>query len=174
MIELWKKPSPLQERVEGDNLSFLNWAAGEAGPIDVTRAPGMGPYLSFYDRARAGQEKERMGTGALQMGLNASNPDIAARIAEANKLRREQEAAGGLERALVARAAEARGTAMPLLQMEASRESGLAGLASQNYGGSRDALVQWHSRPKKPSFLQQMGMGAAGAVMNAPKVAAMI
>src|SRR5205085_6017578 len=90
-----KEPSPLQKRLEGEDLKFLDWESGEgdyAGkPIDVYEAPGLGASRSLYEHAKAGQQGERAGIDALRMGLNAASPEYAANLAEQSKLRREQD-----------------------------------------------------------------------------------
>lgn len=153
-----KKPSPLQEAWEKQNLDFLNWENSkgdyEGKPLDITNAPGMGPSLALYNRAAAGQQGERQGIGALQMGVNATDPGLAAKLAEQSKARREQEAAGGLENAVAMKTAEAHGSVMPLSQLNASRSMGLAGMAQNQAAGSSGL---WQSYRVPPGYLRQFG-----------------
>jgi hypothetical protein len=157
-----KKPSPLQEAWERAQMDFLNWEQGkgtfEGKPIDVMDAPGMGPSLSLYRRAKAGQEGERAGIGALRMGLNASSPELAAKLAQQSKDRREQEAAGALEEALAMRTAEAHGSVLPLAQLNTSRNLSLAGMAGGQAQGSQGLWANFRTRP---SWLADMANNAA-------------
>lgn len=152
LLDKAETPSPLQQRRETDTLNFLDWESGTGDykdkPIDVTHAPGLGPALSLYERAKAGQQGERMGTGAIQLGLNASDPGLAANLAEESKLRREQEAAGGLEEAVAAKSAEAHGSALPLIQLNQSRALNLADTAANQSRFSTNEYTQF--RPRSP------------------------
>lgn len=146
-----QKPSPLQEAWERAQLDFLDWEQGkgrfEGKPIDVMEAPGMGPSLSLFRRARAGQEGERMGQGLITMGTNASDPNLTARLAQQAKDRREQETAGALEEAVARRTAEAHGSVLPLAQLNTSRNLSLAGMAGNQAGQSQSLWSQFRVRP---------------------------
>jgi hypothetical protein len=132
-------------------LDFLDWEAGkgkyEGQPIDVTKAPGMGPSLSLYNRAKAGQQGERQGIGALRMGINATDPGLATALAEESKLKREQDAAGALESAVAMKSGEARGSSLPLIQLDQSRAMGLAGLTGNQSGNSTGMWSAFRTRP---------------------------
>lgn len=150
--------SPLQKRLEQGNLDWLDWEQGkgsfEGKPIDVMSAPGLGPSLSLYNRAKAGQQGERQGIGALRMGLNASDPGMAANLAEQAKLRREQDAAGALEGAVAMKSAEVKGSSLPLAQLEQQRRMGLAGLSG---GQAQNTQGLWAGFRPRPGFLGQIG-----------------
>ena len=151
--------SPLQEAWEKAQLDFLNWESGKSGPIDVMKAPSLGPALSLYQYAKQGQQGERMGQGAIQMGLNATDPGLAAKLAEQSKAKREQDAAGNLERAVAVRSAEAHGSALPLISLAQDKQLSLAGMA----GGQRaNSLGLWAGfRPRRSIWGDMMlqGMG---------------
>lgn len=153
-----QEPSPLQKRLEEGNLEYLDWESGkgafEGKPIDVMSAPGLGPQRSLYERAKAGQEGERMGIGALRLGLNASDPGLATNLAEQSKLRREQEAAGALEEAIAMKSAEARGSSLPLIGLDQSRRMGLAGMAG---GQSGQSTGLWAGFRPRPGFFNRLG-----------------
>lgn len=150
--------TPLQKRLEEGNLGWLDWEQGkglfEGQPTDVMQAPGLGPSLSIYNRAKAGQQGERQGIGALRMGLNAADPGMAANLAEQSKLRREQEASGALENAVAMKSAEVKGSSLPLINLDQSRMMGLAGMAGNQSGQSTGLWGQFRARP---GFLGQIG-----------------
>lgn len=172
-METASRPDPLEERLKGQSMDWLDWSEGKQGPIDVTRAPGFGPSLNLYQRAAAGQQGERMGIGALRMGEQASNPNLVALLAEQAKARREQEAAGGLERAVAYRDAEVKGSALPLLDLAQNRTMGLASLGSGNANTAQGQYLGFLSnRPQRPSFwrtfTQSFG-NALGDTLGSPR-----
>jgi hypothetical protein len=150
---------PLAERMRESRLKWLDATEGRSGPLDVSKLEGMAPYLDLYNRGRARREGERVGIGALKMGLDASSPELASRIAEQHDTERQQEAAGGLENAFRMKDAEMKDSVMPLMNYQHDRGMGLASLASGNARSAQDAYLQMLLRPKKQPFWQQMVMG---------------
>lgn len=162
-----QEPTPLQKAWEQSQLDFLNWESGKDGPLDVTKAPGLGIANSLYRRAAAGQQGERMGQGLITMGTNASSPDLAAKLAQQAKDRREQEAAGGLEEAVALRRAEAHGSVLPLAQLNTNRSLSLAGMAGNQAQGSQGLWGQFRVRPGiGAQLLNSAVQGAAGAATS--------
>lgn len=164
-------PTPLQSAWEKSNLDFLDWESGKSGPVDVMKAPGLGTARSLFDYARAKQGGERAGIGALRLGLNASDPGLAANLATQADLRRDQDAAGQLENAVAARTAEAHGSVLPLSSLNTSRALNIAGLRTgiaQNAQGRADQLRQSSGFMNSPLFgaLVQGGMAAATGGMS--------
>lgn len=153
-----QEQSPLQKRLEEGNMDWLDWEQGKGSfagtPTDVMSAPGLGPSLSIYNRAKAGQQGERQGIGALRMGLNASDPGMAANLAEQSKLRREQDASGALENAVAMKSAEVKGSSLPLINLDQQRTMGLAGMAG-NQSGQSTGL--WSQFRRRPGMLGQFG-----------------
>lgn len=161
-----REPTPLQKAWEEANLNFINWEQGKDGALDVLKAPGLGPALSLYRHAAAGQQGERQGIGALRMGLNATDPALAAKMAEQNKLRREQEAAGQLENAVATRSAEAHGSVLPLSQLNTNRSLSLAGMAGNQAGQSQSLWAQFRPRPGFWGTLGQNFAGSLGSTLG--------
>jgi len=151
-------------------MDWLDWSEGKKGPIDVTKAPGLGPSLDLYSRAKAGEQGERMGIGALRMGVEGSNPNLTSLLREQRQAHRERDAAGALEQAVAVNQADATGSIMPLVSLEQNKRMGLAGLAS---GAAQDTLGTYASftgRPRRRPFWQDvilagMGQGAQAASM---------
>lgn len=167
-LTLASQPDPLTERLRQRDTAWLDWSEGKNGPIDVSKAPGLGPAISLFDRAKAGQQEERYGIGALRMGAQGTNADLANLLTEQRASRREQQAGGDLERAVATREAETTGSILPLASLEQSKRVGLAGIAS---GAAQDTLGTYASftgRPRRRPFWQDMllagwGQGAQGA-----------
>lgn len=160
LITIAQTEDPLETRLRARDMSWLDWSEGKNGPLDVSKAPGLGPSLGLYESAARGQQGERMGIGALRMGLNASNPNLTAILSEQAKARREQEAAGGLERAVTLKDAEVNRSALPLAAFAQDRRMGLASLASGNanaagglsLGAQNSFIGSILNRPQRPSF----------------------
>lgn len=166
-IQVASQPDPLEERLRARDMKWLDW---EDQPVrDVSQAP-LGPALDLYNRAANRQQGERMGIGALRMGLNASNPMLSQVLDEQSRERRQQEAAGDLEQAVRLKSAEVNRSALPLAEFAQNRRMGLASLASGNAANSTNAYLQFLMRPKKQSFWKQLllgGLGAAGSMGSA-------
>lgn len=163
-------PDPLAERLRTQRMLWLDATEGKNGPVDVTKLEGMAPYLDLYNRGRAKREGERQGIGLLRMGVNASNPDLAARLAEQRGAEREQEAAGAFSNAYNMKDAEMRESIMPLLGLQQNRDMGLAGLSSSNYNNATDQYVRMLNRPRQPSIWGSIlggALGAAGSIGSA-------
>jgi hypothetical protein len=160
-------PDPLTERLRASRLEWLDATEGRSGPLDVSKLKGMAPYLDLYNRGRAKREGERVGIGALQMGVQGQNPELAARIAEQRSTEREQESAGAFENAFRLKNAEMTDSVMPLIGMQTSKDMGLASLASGNSNAAQDRYLQYLLRPRRQPFWQQALMGGmqAGAGM---------
>lgn len=156
-------------------MAWLDWSEGKDGPLDVSKAPGLGPSLGLYESARRGQQGERVGIGALSMGLNASNPNLTALLNEQAKARREQEAAGGLERAVTLKDAEVNRSALPLAAFAQDRRMGLASLASGNanaagglsLGAQNSYIGSILNRPQRPSFWRTFSQSLSGSLGSA-------
>lgn len=162
-------PDPLEERLRARDTAWLDWEDQKDGPLDVAKAP-LGPALGLYDRAVNRKQGERMGIGALRMGLNASNPMLSQVLDEQSRERRQQEAGGDLENAVRMKSAEVNRSALPLAEFAQSRRMGLASLASGNAANSTNAYLSFLMRPKQPSFWKQLllgGLGAAGSMGSA-------
>jgi hypothetical protein len=175
-LTLASQPDPLTERLRARDTAWLDWsegkdAQGNAVPIDVTRAPGLGPSLNLYNRARLGEENERYGIGALRMGVQGSNPNLANLLKEQRTAHRERDAAGALEQAVATREAETTGSVLPLASLQQNQRMGLASLASGNANNALNNLTQFVSRPRRRSFWQDLlltgfsgGQQAAAAI----------
>lgn len=102
------------------------------------------------------------------MGMNASDPNLALKLAEQQKAQREQEAAGGLERAVTMKDAEVNRSIMPLLGLGQDRRMGLASLSSGNANTAQGQYLGFLARPRRPSFwqtfAQSFGSGLGGGL----------
>jgi hypothetical protein len=179
-IQVQQKPAPVEDKINTQNLSFLNAVEGKGDdgsstPFDIRdKRLGLAPNLALFDSAANNQDSERMGTGAIQMGLTSSNPNLTALLSEQRKGKAQQDAAGGLERAFSLRNAEVRGSALPLIGLGQSRNAttlgalgGMYGHASQGYQNAQSNYLDQASRPGFWSQLALAGIGAGGAAAGA-------
>lgn len=168
-IQAANVPDPLEERLRANDMKWLDWESGASGPRDVMNAP-LGAGLDLYSNAARRQEGERHGIGALALGAHGSNPMLTQLLKQQSEDTRQQEAAGGLEQAVRMKSAEVNRSALPLAEFAQGRRMGLASLASGNANNSTNSYLQFLSRPKQPSFWQQLlmgGLGAAGSMGSA-------
>lgn len=166
LIAVAERPDPLAERVRSSRMSWLDAVEGKNGPVDVTKMEAMAPYLDLWNRSRARRDGERMGTGALRLGAANQNPEIGARIDEANQLTREQDAAGELQNAFNMKDAEMRQSVMPLLGLQQSRDMGMAGLGVQSGQNAQSAYAQWLNRPRQRSPWLDLAFGGLNAAAS--------
>jgi len=148
--------SPLELQREQESLDWMNQTKGPE--FDVTKLNALTPQLSLYNHAKAGQEGERLGIGALRMGQMGDNSGLAALLASQQQAHREQDAAGQLENAFAAKDAEMRGSVMPLLNFQQGRSMGLASLAS---GNANNSTAAWANFRPAPSFWQKLLLQSA-------------
>lgn len=179
-IAVQQKPAPVEDKINQQNLSFLNAVEGKADdgtstPFDIRdKRLGLAPNLALFDSAVNRQDDERAGTGAIQMGLQGSNPNLAALLSEQRKGRAAQDAAGGLERAFSLRNAEVRGSALPLIGLGQQRSAttlgalgGMYGQSNQNYQNAQNTYIDQASRPGFWSQLALAGIGGAAGIAGA-------
>ena len=158
------QPTPLESAYNQQSLDWMNATSGKNGPIDVTTLPGMGPSYGLYDAAANRQQGQRVGIGALRLGAQGSNANLASLLQQQATNERQQQAAGQFEDAYRYKDAEMRGSIMPLLGLQQNRSMGLAGMASNNANTSTNA---WANFRPAPSFWQQLLLGGVGAAGNA-------
>lgn len=149
---------PLEQAYRDRQKAFLDWE-GSNGK-DVRNAPGMDAHIQIGQAALERAGRDRMGTGALQLGEDGGS-GYAAKLKELKKNELGQEVGAGLETALAARTAEAHGSVMPLAQLTTSRNIGRANHSAQMFG-------MWNQRQSKnwwDYMRDAVGMGsqAAGA-----------
>lgn len=154
-IQAANVPDPLEERMRARDMGWLDWEEGKNGPRDVMNAP-LGAGLDLYTNAARRQFGERMGIGALRLGMNEGNPMLSQLLNQQSEDQRQQEAAGGLEQAVRMKSAEVNRSALPLAEFAQNRRMGLASLSSSNAANSTNAYLQFLTRPKQPSFWKSL------------------
>lgn len=164
-------PDPLEERRRASSLAFLDSVEGKNGPFDVTKTPGMEPYLDLYKRAKEGQAADaNTDTGLFQLGATGGSPNLVSRMREQNNLRREEKAAGDLSEAFSGKYAEVTGNTVPfLMRHRQSRDMGLTDTASGRSTASTSLWANFRPRPSIwAQMLNQFAEGAGrGATMTA-------
>lgn len=144
------KPSPYEEALNQEGIDWLNATNGET-PLDITKLPGMAPYMDIYNSAVAKQAGRRMGTGLLSFGAASANPALIASLAQQEEAHRRQDAAAQVTNAFRIRNAEVRGSALPLIGIGENRAQTKLGTTANmaNAGANR-----WASHQIRPGFWQ--------------------
>lgn len=139
-------------------------------PLDISKLPGMAPYLDIYNTAAAKQKGERFGLGSLRFGAANANPNLMGALAQQEQAHAKQDAAAQLGNAFAIRNAEVRGSALPLIGIGENRAGGKTGIAANM---ANSASNRWASHQIRPGFWQNMLMQAThGAASGAAAAAA--
>ena len=131
--------NPLTQRWQDEQLAFMNWEGSQGR--DVRDAPGLSSFIQIGQAAKDRAGRERMGTGALQLG-DAGNAGYTENLKGLRQNEAAQDFGIGLENALAARKAEATGSVIPLQQMETQRRMGQAQHSMGMFG-------QWNQRQSR-------------------------
>lgn len=161
------QPSPYEQALNKEGLDWLSATSGK-DPLDITKLPGMAPYMSLYEGAVAKQKGQRQGLGILSMGAASANPALLAALAQQDESHRRQDAAAQLSNAFTVRNAEVRGSALPLINLFENRSANKAGTTAQL---SNSAANRWAQHQIRPGFwanmlnnvTQGVGQGAIAA-----------
>lgn len=132
--------TPLEKELEAKSLSRLNWEKEGRTDISDPRA-GLSNYIQIGQAALDRGKRERMGTGALQLG-NEANAGHVANLKQLHQNEAAQEFGAGLENADAMAHAEATGSVMPLAQLSTNRN-----IARAN--NSAGMFAQWNQRKSK-------------------------
>lgn len=147
---------PLEQQLRDRSSRRLAWESGGRTNIEDPNA-GLQDYIQIGKSALDRADRERYGTGALQLG-NEANAGHIADLKELNKSNMAREFGAGLEQADAMAHAEATGSVMPLAQMTTNRNIARA----QNSG---QMFSQWNQRQSKNwwDYLRE-GVGVASQV----------
>lgn len=156
------EPTPYQAALDKEGLDWLNATNGST-PMDVSKLPGMSPYLDLYNQASSDQKQQRYGLGSLRFGAAQANPNLATQLASQDKAHRTQEAGGELENAFNMRNAAVRGLAMPLVNTSVNQQMGVLDAIGGQASNARSA---WAGYRPAPSFWQTLLQSTASSLGN--------
>lgn len=167
-MQQWQ-PSPYEQALNKEGLDWLNTTSGKE-PLDITKLPGMAPYLDIYNNAVAKQKGQRLGLGIMSMGAASANPALLAAMAQQEEAHRRQDAGAQLSNAFALRNAEVRGSALPLINLFENRSANKAGTTAQM---ANSAAGRWSQHQIRPGFwsnflnnvTQGAGQGAIAAAI---------
>lgn len=131
---------PLEQQLRDRASGRLAWEAAGRTDINDPRA-GLQNHIQIGKAALDRADRERYGTGALQLG-NEANAGHVANLKELNKGNMAREFGAGLEQADAMAHAEATGSVMPLAQLSTNRNIARAGHSAQMFS-------QWNQRQSK-------------------------
>jgi hypothetical protein len=146
------QPSPYEQALNQEGVDWLKATSGET-PLDISKLPGMAPYLDMYKSAVAKQQGQRVGLGMFRDGAASANPNLIASLAQQEEAHRRQDAGNQLNTAFALRNAEVRGSALPLINIGEGRAAGRAGLSGQM---SNNAANRWAQHQVRPGFWSRM------------------
>lgn len=170
------KPSEYEQALNQEGVDWMKATSGGA-PLDITKLPGMAPYLDIYNSAAAKQKGQRMGLGLLSYGAANANPALVASLAQQDESHRRQDAAAQLNNAFALRNAEVRGTALPLINIGENRAQSKIGaygnIASTGANMANAGADRWARFQVRPGFWANLlnnatagiGQGAIAAAM---------
>jgi hypothetical protein len=161
------EPSPYENALNDEGISWLNATSGKE-PLDITKLPGMQPYLDIFTQAAAKQGAKRFGLGTMAFGAGAANPNLMAALQQQDESHRRQDAAQQLNQAFAVRNAEVRGSALPLIGIGENRNANKVGTAANM---ALNAGNNWSRFQVRPGFFATLlnnatqgigaGLGAA-------------
>jgi hypothetical protein len=132
-------PTAGEAAMAADVKGWNDWMASPGK--DIGSAPGMDPYIRIGRGAIERANKDRVGTGAIQLGEGGSS-GYAQQLKELKKNEMGQQYGAGLENAYAMRNAEVKGSYAPLGQMELGRKMGQLNNTSQ-------MASLWIQKPRK-------------------------
>jgi hypothetical protein len=144
---------PLEQAFKDKQKRRLDWEASPNKNIGDPAA-GLDEYIQIGHSALDRQNRDRMGTGALQLGDNGTAPYLA-NLKELHKAESAQNYGAGLEDANTMAHAEATGSVLPLAQLATNRRVAAAGNASQMFGN-------WSNVQTGTPWWQTLLQGASG------------
>lgn len=144
---------PAEQAIRDQNKRFLDWE-NKVGH-NIGDAPGLQDTIQIGRSAMARADRDRMGTGALQLGDNGTTPYLA-NLKELKKSEAAENYGSGLEEALQAKRAEVHGSVLPYAQLMTNRRVAAAGNASQMFNN-------WGSVPDRKPWWQTLVQDAAQA-----------
>ena len=146
---------PIEQKFRQKVSDRLDWEKGTRDIADP-RA-GLTDYIQIGQAAKERAKRERMGTGALQLG-EAGNSGYLANLKQLHQNEAAQDFGIGLENANTMAHAEATGSVLPLAQMTTNRNVAQAGHAGSMFG-------QWSNKQQKSwwDYLKE-GVGMATGI----------
>lgn len=131
------------------NEEGVTWLKATSGkePLDLTKLPGMQPYLDIFNTAAAKQGAQRFGLGTMAYGAANANPNMIAALQQQDESHRRQDAAAQLNQAFAIKDASIRGTALPLIGIGENRAASKAGTAAQMAMNAGNNWARFQVRP---------------------------
>jgi len=165
------EPSPYEQALNDEGMAWLNATSGKE-PMDITKLPGLQPYLDIFTSAAAKQGAKRFGLGTMAFGAGAANPNLMAALAQQDEAHRKQDAAMQLGQAFAMKDAAVRGMAMPLIGVGENRNAGRVGATANMALNANNNWARFQVRPGFfATFLnnatQGIGQGLGAAAMPA-------
>lgn len=165
------QPSPYEQALNKEGMEWIDKTSGKE-PLDITKLPGMAPYLDIFQNAAAKQGAQRFGLGTMAFGAANANPNLMGALAQQDESHRRQDAGAQLSNAFAIRNAEVRGTALPLIGIGENRNANKFGTAANVATNANNNWARFQVRPGFWATLmnnatQGMGQGVGAAAIGA-------
>jgi hypothetical protein len=141
------------------------WRSGLLGPVDVRNMPGGQVAMGLFKDSIQARDAGRIGRGLGTLN-DGANPAFSAALGKELDAERHLQAAGQLEGNVEQAMAQHDADTNQLAQVGNNRRSLIAQLAAEAGRAAAERLSQ-HRATARPSFLQQMALGALGNAQTA-------
>jgi hypothetical protein len=159
-IDKAETPDPMEARRRNYVNRILDWNEGVGGPMDVRDFPDKSAMALYTDAKRVTDEgRGGKGYGTLSDG---GSDAYAAALGKEEESDRALAASGRLEEHVNNAITGAQAEAGNWAGVGNARTMSIAGMRNSNANADQDRWLQYLSRPKPPSFLKQMALGAIG------------
>lgn len=155
-------PDPLTQRLRDYVKKILDYRDGTSGPQDVRAFPDQ-TAMDLYTSAKKVTDAGRVGKGYGTLS-DGANPAFATELDKENDLKRGEFASGMLEDYVNNAITGATGEAAQLGAGADATNMAVAGMLNSDYNAAEGRYVNFLMRPKPPSFLRQLALGAAGGL----------
>lgn len=153
------QPDELEQRKRDYIKRLLNWRDGTGGPPDIREFPDKAP-VALYNDAKQAHDAGRVGKGYGTL-TSGANPNYAASLDKEMGLERDVNASADLENYVGGELNAADVEAGNLANAGNQRNMAIAGMRNSNSQADLDRYLAWLTRPKQPSFLNQLAVGVA-------------
>lgn len=155
-------PDPLTQRLRDYVGKILDYRDGTSGPQDVRNFPDQ-TAMDLYTSAKQVTDAGRVGKGYGTLS-DGANPAFATELDKENDLKRGEFASGMLDQYVNNAITGATGEAASLGAGADATNMAVAGMLNTDYNDAENRYVNYLMRPKQPSFLQQLALGAVRSI----------
>ncbi|HKS27833.1 MAG TPA: hypothetical protein VJS44_08440 [Pyrinomonadaceae bacterium] len=151
-------PDPFETRMRERANAIEDWRTSKDKPMNIYNFPGQ-EAIALYKAAKTSRDAGRIGRGLATLS-DGANPNFGVALDKEMQLERDVNASGMLEDSVNSTLATNDALMGNLANMGNSRSMWLADFARSLAGDARGAWEKLRDKPKEPSFLKQLALGA--------------